>query len=163
MQNCVTIGVRYSSPTLGSALANLIPAFTFLLAIIFSKNHWSGNLIRYFIIYDAWLLQIDTFPTKIEGCSSERVSIRDNVGFLLLPLWVHSICIGYFDFERDPNAWMLSLDIELISVVYSALFGNVVTFSVQAWCIWHKGSVFVATLLLPSWGSFSLGIMVKKE
>ncbi|MBA0552154.1 hypothetical protein Golob_022992, partial [Gossypium lobatum] len=27
---------------------------------------------------------------------SERVSIRDNVGFLLLPLWVHLICIGYF-------------------------------------------------------------------
>ncbi|TYJ10798.1 hypothetical protein E1A91_A11G232900v1 [Gossypium mustelinum] len=99
MQNCVIIGVRYSSPTLASALANLIPAFIFLLPVIFS---------------------------------SERVSIRDNVGFLLLPLWVHSICIGYFDFERDPNAWMLSLDIELISVIYSALFGNVVTFSVQA-------------------------------
>ncbi|KAA3480459.1 WAT1-related protein isoform X2 [Gossypium australe] len=35
MQNCVIIGVRYSSPTLASAFANLIPAFTFLLAIIF--------------------------------------------------------------------------------------------------------------------------------
>ncbi|KAA3454977.1 WAT1-related protein [Gossypium australe] len=48
-------------------------------------------------------------------------------------------------FERDPNAWMLSPDIELISVVYSALFGNVVTFGVQAWCIRRKGPVFVAT------------------
>ncbi|MBA0686704.1 hypothetical protein Goari_014292, partial [Gossypium aridum] len=26
-----------------------------------------------------------------------------------------------------------------------ALFGNVVTISVQAWCIWRKGPVFVAT------------------
>ncbi|MBA0842948.1 hypothetical protein Goarm_000180, partial [Gossypium armourianum] len=75
---------------------------------------------------------------------SERVSIGDNVGFLLLPLWVHSICIGYFDFERDPNALMLSLDIELNSMVYSALFGNVVRFGVQTWCIWRKGLVFVA-------------------
>nr|KJB38990.1 hypothetical protein B456_007G205900 [Gossypium raimondii] len=40
---------------------------------------------------------------------------------------------------------MLSLDIELIYVVYSALFGNMVTISVQAWCIWRKGPVFVAT------------------
>ncbi|XP_040956960.1 WAT1-related protein At5g40230 isoform X3 [Gossypium hirsutum] len=48
-------------------------------------------------------------------------------------------------FERDPNAWMLSSDIELISVVYSALFGNVVTFGVQAWCIRRKGPVFVAS------------------
>ncbi|MBA0740291.1 hypothetical protein Gogos_013503 [Gossypium gossypioides] len=35
MQNCVITGVSYSSPTLASALANLIPAFTFLLAVIF--------------------------------------------------------------------------------------------------------------------------------
>ncbi|MBA0751349.1 hypothetical protein Gogos_000279 [Gossypium gossypioides] len=35
MQNCVIIGVRYNSPTLASTLANLIPAFTFLLAVIF--------------------------------------------------------------------------------------------------------------------------------
>ncbi|MBA0768046.1 hypothetical protein Gotri_016883 [Gossypium trilobum] len=35
MQNYVIIGVRYSSPTLASALANLIPAFTFLLGVIF--------------------------------------------------------------------------------------------------------------------------------
>ncbi|MBA0789652.1 hypothetical protein Gotri_025615, partial [Gossypium trilobum] len=47
--------------------------------------------------------------------------------------------------ERDPNAWMLSHDIELISIVYSALVGNVVTFGVQAWCIRRKWSVFVAT------------------
>ncbi|MBA0845777.1 hypothetical protein Goarm_022452 [Gossypium armourianum] len=47
-------------------------------------------------------------------------------------------------FERDPKAWMLSPDNELISVVYSALFGNVVTFSVQAWCIRCKGSIFMA-------------------
>ncbi|KAG8503588.1 hypothetical protein CXB51_001574 [Gossypium anomalum] len=40
MQNCVIIGVRYSSPTLASALANLIPAFTFLLAVIFSVDCW---------------------------------------------------------------------------------------------------------------------------
>ncbi|KAF5186258.1 Wat1-related protein [Thalictrum thalictroides] len=29
------LGIRYSSPTLGSAMGNLIPAFTFLLAIVF--------------------------------------------------------------------------------------------------------------------------------
>ncbi|KAM5566721.1 hypothetical protein ABKV19_015054, partial [Rosa sericea] len=29
------VGVDYSSPTLGTAMLNLIPAFTFLLAIIF--------------------------------------------------------------------------------------------------------------------------------
>ncbi|KAF8037155.1 hypothetical protein BT93_B0158 [Corymbia citriodora subsp. variegata] len=35
MQNCVFAGVSYSSPTLASAMGNLVPAFTFLLAVSF--------------------------------------------------------------------------------------------------------------------------------
>ncbi|XP_062027480.1 WAT1-related protein At3g28050-like [Rosa rugosa] len=35
MQNCVFTGVNYSSPTLASAMSNLVPAFTFFLAVIF--------------------------------------------------------------------------------------------------------------------------------
>ncbi|GAV81016.1 EamA domain-containing protein [Cephalotus follicularis] len=35
MQTCVYTGISYSSPTLASAMANLIPAFTFLLAVVF--------------------------------------------------------------------------------------------------------------------------------
>ncbi|TYG40290.1 hypothetical protein ES288_D12G081200v1 [Gossypium darwinii] len=40
------------------------PLHRYYLFVTFSKNCWSG-------------------------CRSERVSIRDNVGFLILPLWVH--------------------------------------------------------------------------
>ncbi|XP_062116343.1 WAT1-related protein At4g15540-like isoform X2 [Humulus lupulus] len=35
LQNCVFAGVSYSSPTLGSAMSNLAPAFTFILAVFF--------------------------------------------------------------------------------------------------------------------------------
>ncbi|CAI8590258.1 unnamed protein product [Vicia faba] len=35
MQNCVFTGISYSSPTLGSAMSNLTPAITFVLAVIF--------------------------------------------------------------------------------------------------------------------------------
>ncbi|XP_006601429.1 WAT1-related protein At5g40230 [Glycine max] len=34
MQNCVFTGIDYSSPTLGSAMSNLTPAITFVLAVI---------------------------------------------------------------------------------------------------------------------------------
>ncbi|MBA0772235.1 hypothetical protein Gotri_007649 [Gossypium trilobum] len=34
-----------------------------------------------------WLHQIDTFPTKCEGCRSERVSIRDNTNFVSSFIW----------------------------------------------------------------------------
>ncbi|CAI8590257.1 unnamed protein product [Vicia faba] len=35
MQNCVFTGISYSSPTLESAMSNLTPAITFVLAVIF--------------------------------------------------------------------------------------------------------------------------------
>ncbi|KAK1293407.1 WAT1-related protein [Acorus calamus] len=35
MQNFVFTGVDYSSPTLGSAMANLVPACTFFIAVVF--------------------------------------------------------------------------------------------------------------------------------
>ncbi|XP_019456817.1 PREDICTED: WAT1-related protein At5g40240-like isoform X2 [Lupinus angustifolius] len=35
MQNCVFTGISYSSPTLGSAMSNLVPAITFILAVTF--------------------------------------------------------------------------------------------------------------------------------
>ncbi|KAJ1439031.1 EamA domain [Sesbania bispinosa] len=49
---------------------------------------------------------------------------------------------------RDPNAWNLNADIELISIFYSAVFGSVVTYSVLTWCINRKGPVFV-TMFKP--------------
>ncbi|MBA0782476.1 hypothetical protein Gotri_000358, partial [Gossypium trilobum] len=33
---------------------------------------------------------------------------------------------------------------EITPISFQALFGNVVTFGVQTWCIWRKGLVFVA-------------------
>ncbi|CAK9169380.1 unnamed protein product [Ilex paraguariensis] len=56
------------------------------------------------------------------------------------------ICCNMEHFsERDNmNAWKLRPDIEVISVIYSAVFGSVVTYSVQTWCINKKGPVFVA-------------------
>lgn len=35
MQNCVFTGVNYTSPVLATAMGNLIPAFTFILSIVF--------------------------------------------------------------------------------------------------------------------------------
>ncbi|KAJ0105853.1 hypothetical protein Patl1_17990 [Pistacia atlantica] len=46
MQNCVSTGINYSSPTLGSAMSNLTPAFTFLLAAIFRMEKLDLRSLR---------------------------------------------------------------------------------------------------------------------
>lgn len=194
MQNCVFTGVSYSSPTLASALSNLIPAFTFLLAVIFrmeklqlksSKSQIkilgtlvsiSGALIM--TLYKGYPIlsppaQPDSPPSPLTvlatpnswiiggffiatACLSFSVNIIGQgailkgypseitlITFYCLFGTIQCALVAVIA-ERNPNAWKLSPDIELISVVYSALFGCVVTFGVLAWCIRRKGPVFVA-------------------
>lgn len=60
MQNCIFAGVNYSSPTLASALSNLVPALTFLLAVIF--RFFSFLLIHYRLVLDCGFLYNAPFP-----------------------------------------------------------------------------------------------------
>ncbi|KAF8399295.1 hypothetical protein HHK36_015160 [Tetracentron sinense] len=46
--------------------------------------------------------------------------------------------------ERDLTAWKLKLDMELVVIVLTAVFGSVIRSSVQVWCMRMKGPVYVA-------------------
>ncbi|KAL2492741.1 WAT1-related protein [Abeliophyllum distichum] len=132
-RNCVFTGVIYSSPTLASAMSNLVPAFTFLLAVIFRMekldSRSSRNQINY-SIQTNWVLG---------GIFLATAS-------LCLSLWNTFQCamVAFIAERNYPKAWLLRHNIEPVSVIYSAVFGNVVTFCVETWCIYKKGPVFVA-------------------
>ncbi|PIA58681.1 hypothetical protein AQUCO_00500553v1 [Aquilegia coerulea] len=132
--------VNYSSPTLGSALSNLIPAFTFILAIIFrmekldlrssnSQVKIMGTLVT---ITGALAATIKIYPAEMTV-----VSFYCFFGTIQCVL-VSMVAVA------DPQAWVLSPGIELTAVVYSAVFGSVVTPAVQTWCIHKKGPVFIS-------------------
>ncbi|KAJ0105854.1 hypothetical protein Patl1_17991 [Pistacia atlantica] len=170
MQNCVSTGINYSSPTLGSAMGNLIPAFTFLLAALFRMEKLnlrslisqvkilgtlvsiSGALIV--ILYKGPAIgavpqpHSSSLPAEtatndwaaiLKGYPSEMTLVTFYCFFGTIQCTIVSLIA-----ERNPNAWKIRPDIELISVVYAAVFGNVVTYGVVAWCIRRKGPVFVA-------------------
>ncbi|KAL6182398.1 hypothetical protein ACLB2K_043820 [Fragaria x ananassa] len=196
MQNCVFTGVSYSSPTLASAMSNLVPAFTFFLAVIFrmekldlrntrSQIKIIGTLVSISgalvvtLYKGAPLLStpVQSTPDSSPSNTSSSTSMNNWVigGLFLatasscLAIWntaQAAILKGYpsemtivsfyslfgtiqctilsLFFERNPSAWTLKPDIELVSIFYSAICGGVVTFSVQTWCIKEKGPVFVA-------------------
>ncbi|KAK6920744.1 EamA domain [Dillenia turbinata] len=202
MQNCVFTGISYSSPTLASALSNQIPAFTFLLAVMFRMEKLdirsSNSLIKIMgtaVLISGALLVIfyqghPIFPIRQESgpslghdftlqtSSSTVLEAEDNwiIGGLFLTaaglsvsvytilqaavlkeypseLSLVAFCCIFGTLqsavialiaERNLNAWILRPDIELVSILYSALLGTVVTFWGQAWCINKKGPVFVA-------------------
>ncbi|KAK4257101.1 hypothetical protein QN277_006733 [Acacia crassicarpa] len=193
MQNCVFTGINYSSPTLGSAMSNLIPAFTFVLAVIFRmekleiRSTKSQMKILGTVVSIAGALVVTLYkgasigkpPSDSPENPSQSLLEQTNnwvIGGLFLATACLSLAVwsisqaailrGYpseltivafyclfgtiqcsilsLIVVRDPNAWTLKPDIELISIIYSAIFGSVVTFSVLTWCIHKKGPVFVA-------------------
>ncbi|KAL0408624.1 UNVERIFIED_CONTAM: WAT1-related protein [Sesamum radiatum] len=55
---------------------------------------------------------------------------------------VQSALLAFF-LERDPNAWRLHLNFELLIIVLTAIFSSVIRSSVQIWCTRLKGPYFV--------------------
>ncbi|GAB4845630.1 hypothetical protein Ancab_039031 [Ancistrocladus abbreviatus] len=205
MQNCVFTGVNFSSPTLASAMSNLIPAFTFLLSVIFRMEKLELRSFRSQIKILGTLVSISgalivTFydgPSVIFHASSKKLSpvTFSNLGSwifqssgilgaasnwvvggaflaaagLCLSIWNVSqaallkgypsgITIVFFYClfgaiqtavvsviaERNLAAYQFTLGIELVAVIYSAVFGNVLSYNAETWCIHKKGPVFVA-------------------
>ncbi|CAL1367713.1 unnamed protein product [Linum trigynum] len=193
MQNCVFTGVGYSSPTLASALSQLIPAFTFLLAVLFRMEKlnlgslrgqvkilativcisgalivifykgppiWASNVVQSLpnpdlptITADSWVigglfiamacLSMSIFNIFQASVLKEFHSNITIVAYCCLFGTIQSALVSLIA-EKDPNAWKLQADIKLLSVIYSAVFGNVASYSVMSWCIQIKGPVFVA-------------------
>ncbi|GFZ17488.1 nodulin MtN21 /EamA-like transporter family protein [Actinidia rufa] len=188
MQNFAFTGINYSSPTLASAMSNLIPAFTFLLAVIFRMEKldmrssrsvvkiigtlvsisgalivtlYKGSPIVSYQIQPSllatesnWVLgglfiAIASLSVAIWNTSQAAIlkgypSEATIVAFYCLFGTVQCAAVTLIAEWNNPSAWKLGFDIELISVIYSAVFGSAVTFSVQIWCIHEKGPVFVA-------------------
>ncbi|XP_059589945.1 WAT1-related protein At5g07050-like [Vitis vinifera] len=137
MQNWVFTGVSYSSPTLCYAMSNLIPAFTFLLAVAirfgFEKLKKPDKTPRH---PDIDLRSID-YNWVIGGLFFAAACLSLSAWNTCQSTAVSLIAV------RDSNAWKLRPDIELISIIYSAIIG-VVAFFVQNWCIRRKGPVFAS-------------------
>ncbi|KAG5534962.1 hypothetical protein RHGRI_022919 [Rhododendron griersonianum] len=156
-------GVKYSSPTLSSAMGNLVPIFTYVLAIFFRMEELdlrSSSGVAKFL--GAWVSVLGAFTvTLYKGQKILSASPLSGIphqilhsqqpnwvlaGLLLSMAFLSFAVMGIFQWklERNLNAWKLNPDIELISVVYSAILGCVVHNSVCTWCLKEKGPVFVA-------------------
>ncbi|XP_024928632.2 WAT1-related protein At3g28050-like isoform X2 [Ziziphus jujuba] len=186
-------GINYSSPTLASAISNLVPAFTFILAVIFRmekvvlrrKSSQAKILGTVVSITGAFLVTLYKGPPIVRFPSpslslhqppSNQVHSNWAIGgllltaeYILVPLWYiiqaqimkeypneltviffYNLCVSLVAgvvcliTETNPNAWKLRLDIALLSVVCSGIFGSFLNNTVHAWALRLKGPVFVA-------------------
>ncbi|XP_043723798.1 WAT1-related protein At5g40240-like [Telopea speciosissima] len=197
MQTCGSTGINFSSPTLGSAMINLVPAFTFILAVIFRVEkvdlRSSGNQLRILgsLVSISGALTVTLYKgpsigTTPSSSHSSQIPTSSNSNALTGSNWIlgglflsaaslslsiwntlqaatlkryptEMIIVSFSSlfgsvqcalialiFERNPTAWTLKPDLELLSIFYSAVIGSVVTPCVMTWCIHEKGPVFVA-------------------
>lgn len=186
-------GINYSSPTLAAAIGNLIPAFTFLLAVslgmekldlrkLTSQAKSLGTIVA---ISGASVMTIYKGPPILTA--TESLHLNNDLALLApksnwalggLLLIITSLLsstwnvlqtatvkeypdqviivfffsffgtiqsgIGSFFLEKNPGAWKIHNKIEIIVIVYAALFVTVFRNSVVTWCLHEKGPVYVA-------------------
>ncbi|KAK2365643.1 WAT1-related protein [Trifolium repens] len=200
------IGINYSSPTLASAIANLVPAFTFMLAVTFrmeklaAKSRSSnakviGSIVS---IAGAFVLTFYKGPSIMNSSSLHQpidflksvnsswaiAGIILTADYFLLSLWyilqVHilkefpdeltlvllysitatiiSIVVALLSVP-DASAWKIGLNLSLISIVSSGIFGKLIGNIIYAWSVHLKGAVYV-TSFMPFQIVISVGLGV---
>ncbi|CAJ2665472.1 unnamed protein product [Trifolium pratense] len=190
-------GISYSSPTLSSAIGNLIPAFTFILAAICRMEKLaiktrttqakvlgsiisiSGAFIVTFYKGKSIIIAHNSSSFHLQHSSNgilTSVDINWVIGGLLLivsniliTIWFivqaeimkeipdeltsvffHNLFAATFAFcvgllaETNSSLWKIRLDISLISIVCTGIFGKFMGNAIYAWAIHLKGPVYVA-------------------
>ncbi|KAH9742048.1 WAT1-related protein [Citrus sinensis] len=150
-------GINYSSPTLASAISNLTPAFTFVLAIIFrmekvacrkasSQAKVLGTIVS---VAGAFIVTLYKGP-RITTIASPKTQIMKEYPAELTVVFLYNLCVSFVAAivglitERDSSAWKVGPGIALVSVMCSGLFGSCMNNSVHTWALRLKGPVFVA-------------------
>ncbi|XP_056165863.1 WAT1-related protein At5g40240-like isoform X2 [Syzygium oleosum] len=203
------VGIDYSSPVLATAMMNLIPAFTFILAVILrmEKVNWKSSSSQAKLvgtiasIAGASVVTLYNGPPILHSPSPPSyvqphhllllLSRQSNWilgGFLLaaeaflVSLWYiilafilkdypvvlnimfykwlfEMILAGLLSFiiVREPQSWILKVDIGLIAILYSALVSSVFRLTLCTWCLKRTGPVYVS-MFKPLGIVFAVGL-----
>ncbi|WMV28683.1 hypothetical protein MTR67_022068 [Solanum verrucosum] len=144
-QICDYVGISYSSPTLATAMLNLIPAFTFILAITF-RGH--ANLLCIIPILSD--VPEGTNPKEIACTFPQYASIlkiyQEEMIIVCLYCFFVTIISALISLvvERNTNAWMIYPDIRLIAILYSGIVGIAFRSCMTTWCLKKTDPLFVS-------------------
>ncbi|KAJ9187996.1 hypothetical protein P3X46_003398 [Hevea brasiliensis] len=154
---CTYAGLECGSPMLGSAMLNLIPAFTFILAIIFrmEKLDWRSttslakSLGAIVSLTGAFIMTFYKGPPIMKTSSVTALILKKFTAVLTIMFYLcffgtmlsalYSLIV-----VEDSGAWQLKLDMGLFSTSYSAVVSIVFRSSLCAWCLSKTGPVYVS-------------------
>nr|GMD85164.1 WAT1-related protein At1g43650-like [Ipomoea batatas] len=163
--NLYCYAIKYTSATFAAATTNIIPALTFVMAVISSV---SGALVFAFVkgphvqfIHSSTQTQTQTSTAKFYSKSGELVKgpLLMLLANLVWSMWyimqvrlttlqclfscVQS-SVWAMAMERDIASWRLKWDVNLVSVIYCGVIVTAITYWLQLWAVEKKGPVFIA-------------------
>ncbi|KAM4117522.1 hypothetical protein ACB094_02G131100 [Castanea mollissima] len=163
-QGLYLLGLDNTSPTFASATENIVPAVTFLMAVVLRieqihlnrKDGIAKVVGTIASIAGASVITLYKGPTIYAPNSSHLhqshflVSLGDAKGknwtLGCIYLIVHCLCWSA-SFERDLQAWQVHSDGELFSIFYTGVVASALSFAAQTWVIDRAGLVFVSVYL----------------
>ncbi|XP_015170360.1 WAT1-related protein At1g70260-like [Solanum tuberosum] len=195
-QNLAFAGLSYSSPIVACGAANMIPAFSYIIAIILRKirSDWkrqesivrvigslisimgilgmtfykgpvvkqyspsflhlatSSHLFIFTSTHENWVLGCFLFASASfalviwniiqAGTSKKHPHVMKITCLYTLFGTIQSALLALF-MEKDLTVWRLKLDMELLVIVLTAIFGSLIRSNVQIWCSRLKGPSYI--------------------
>ncbi|KAI4346499.1 hypothetical protein L6164_007389 [Bauhinia variegata] len=156
-------GLDFSSATLASAISNLVPAFTFILAIVLRMEKVALRSLSTQAKIIGTIVSISDELDSGRLPPGSRVSSMFNLVYRagqadtvkiypaeLIVVFLYNLCGTMisapvcFLAESNLSAWRLNPDITLVTVICAGIFSNGFVTVVDTWVIRLKGPVYVS-------------------
>ncbi|THG07914.1 hypothetical protein TEA_021086 [Camellia sinensis var. sinensis] len=118
-QGFYILGLYYANPTFASAMQNSVPAITFVMASAIRSRQLKGPVVK-------------KYPAKLSMTSF--TIFFGLIQFLIIAAFV----------ETDPDRWKIQSAEEIFTILYAGIVSSGIVISLQTWCIYKGGPVFVA-------------------
>ncbi|KAL0739217.1 hypothetical protein Bca4012_015427 [Brassica carinata] len=150
-QNLYFEGIYLASSSMGSAMGNIIPAFTFLISFLAGYEKVNFRNIRglakilgtAICVVGAVSMTLIRGP-KILNSEFSLPIMKSLLGDIKDQNITIQCAIVTFFLEKDPNAWILHSYSELATCLYAGVVTSALSTTVQAWVISKRGPLFSA-------------------
>ncbi|CAN1187585.1 WAT1-related protein At3g28050 [Linum perenne] len=173
LQIMLIVGVKYSSPTMSSAMIDLVPAYTFLIALLFrmekldyklrsSQAKLIGTLVSIAGALIITLYKGHQFTGMLAEIEIPSGSFCIAIGFAtvswilkdypedVMVMFLCNIMVMPIStavslcFVHDPSSWAIRMNIGLLAIAINGILCIAMKGTVHTWACRKKGPVYVA-------------------
>ncbi|KAL5582511.1 hypothetical protein UlMin_014953, partial [Ulmus minor] len=154
-----TLNLRRSSG-LAKSLGTIVSVMGAMVVTLYKgpailRANLPSNLLHHFLnsqqskwIFGGFLLSINSLVSAVWNIGQaatvkeypeEMTIVFFYTLFVTIQIFIFSLIV-----ETNPDTWKLKPGIEIVAIVYAAIFVSVLRIGVHVWCLHKKGPVYVA-------------------